>query len=109
MDERPLSINSYNNIRFLQRGEKNYLGTDFSDKIRLHTGKIAQELKHNLNLLIGTPLLKVEQKFSVINQFILPKLDHCFQNTPASKMSQTILTKVHNIINISEGNCPTFR
>ena len=98
MDERPLSINSYNNIRSLQKGEKNYLGIDFSDKILLRTDKIGQHLKHNLDLLIGSPLLKAEQKFSVINHFILPKLVYCFQNTPASKMSQTFLTKVDNFI-----------
>ena len=35
----------------------------FLIKILLRTGKIAQDLKHNLDLLIGTPLLKAEQKF----------------------------------------------
>ena len=99
MDERLLSINSDHNIRSLQKGEKiYYLGTDFSDKILLHTGKIAQELKHNLDLLIGSRLLKAEQKFSIINQFILLKLVYCFQNTPASKKSQTFLTKINNLI-----------
>ena len=86
LDERPLSINSYNNIRSLQKGEKIcYFVIDFSDKILLHTGKIVQDFKHNLDLHIGSPLLKAEQKFSAIN---LPKLEYCFQNTIASKMSQ---------------------
>ena len=73
----------------LYRRAKKFLEIDFSDKILLHTGKIAQDLKHNLDLLIGSPLLKAEQKFSASNQFILPKLVYCFQNTLASKMSQT--------------------
>ena len=100
LDERPLSVNSYHNIHSLQKGEKIYFGINFSDTILLHTGKIAQDLKHNLDLFIGSSLLKPEQKLSVINQFILPKLV-CVQNTPASKMSQTFLTKVR------EENCPT--
>ena len=58
LNERPVSINSYNNIRSLQKGEKIYLGIDFSDKILLRTHKIAQHLKHNLDLLIGSPQLK---------------------------------------------------
>ena len=82
-----------------KRTKKNcYLRTDFSDNIVLHTGKIGQDLKRNLDLLIGSPLLKAEQKFSVINQFILPKLVYCFQNNPPSEMSQTFLTKVATII-----------
>ena len=42
-DERPHSINSYHNIFSLYKGaEISYLGIDFSDKILLHTGKIAR-------------------------------------------------------------------
>ena len=64
LDERPLSINSYHNIRSLQKDEKK-MWIDFSDKILLHAGRIAKDLKHNLDLPIGSPLLKAEQKFSV--------------------------------------------
>ena len=71
---------------------------DFSGKILLRTGKIAQHLKHNLDLLIGSAQLKGERKFPVINQFILPKLVYCFQNIPASKMFHTSLTNVDNLI-----------
>ena len=108
MDERPLSINSYNNIRSLQKGEKIcYLGIDFSDKILLRTDKIDQHLKHNVDLLIGSPQLKAERKFPVMNQCILPKLVFFFQNIPASKMFHTSLTNVDNLIKkLPEENCP---
>ena len=52
LDERPLLINSYHNIRSLQKGVKIYLGIYSSDKILLRTGKIPQDLKHNVDLLM---------------------------------------------------------
>ena len=58
LDQRSLLIILFHNIRSLQKDEKSYLGTDFKDKILLHTGKIAQDLKHSLDLLIGSSLLK---------------------------------------------------
>ena len=62
-----------------KNGQKiHYLGIDFSDKILLDTDKLAQDLKHNLDLLLGSPLLKAEQIYSVINQFMLLKLVYCF-------------------------------
>ena len=51
LDERSLSI-IHITIFALDKKKKISLGIDFSDKILLHTGKVAQDLKHNLDLVI---------------------------------------------------------
>ena len=104
LDERPLSLIHITIFALYKRVKRIY----FADKILLRTDKIAQHLKHNLDLLIGSPQLKAERKFPVINQCILLKLVYCFQNIPASEMFHTFLTNVDNQIKkLREGNCPT--
>ena len=109
LDERPLSIIRVTIFDLYERVKKIcYLGIDFSDNILIRRDKIPQHLKHNLDLLIGSPQLKAERKFPVINQCKLPKLVYCFQNISASKMFHTSLTNVDNLIKkLREGNCPT--
>ena len=96
MDERPLSINSYHNIRSLLKDEQNYLGIDFSDKILLYTGKIAQGLKHNLYLLIGSLLLKAEQKI-ISNQpvYSITEISLLFSKYPSLKNVSDFLNQGH--------------
>ena len=108
LDERPLSIIIHIKIFALYKKVKKFIQElIFLIKYSYATDKIAQHLKHNLDLLIGSPQLKAERKFPVINQCILPKLV-CFQNISASKMFHTFITNVDNLIKkLREGNCPT--
>ena len=96
---KPIYVNPYQEIRSLTKNEKiRYLGVDFSDKIIIDEGKLGNDLKNHLEILAGSPLLKSEQKFAVINQFILPTLVYTFQNTPVLSISKTFLTKLDKLI-----------
>ena len=99
LNNSPISLDSNTQIKSIGESENiKYLGINFSDQLIFDETKTVNELKEHLNLLVGSPLLKPEQKFSVINQFIVPSLTYRFQNLNKFKISKLFLSTLDKLI-----------
>ena len=75
-------------IRCLGPDERiRYLGCTFTSEL-VFDSSIIHELSENMNNLVLTPLLQRDQKLSILNQYVLPKLIYPLQMAPVNKIPQ---------------------
>lgn len=97
-----LYIDENNIIRSLGSDEKiKYLGVTFQSEIVLDEGKVIGSLKSNLEKLVGCPMLRPDQKLTIMNSYIWPTLVYPLQNAPLHKLTKSFLESVDLIIRSS--------
>ena len=74
-----------------------YLGCAFTSELVFNEA-IITELTGNMNNLLETPLLQQDQKLSILNQYILPKLTYPLQMAPINKIPKQHLTMLDRTI-----------
>jgi len=95
----PLQVDETTTIPALQEGEKiKYLGTTFSDEVDFDAPAVIKALQENLEKLTKSPLLRADQKLSVLNQYIWPTLVYPLQCAPLHRLSKQFLMDVDKML-----------
>lgn len=99
LDETDLSLDSTTIIDSLKKDQIiKYLGVTFKEEIIFDEAGIINNLKLDLEKLIGSSLLHPDQKLSIMNQYIWPKLIYPLQTAPLNKISRHFLEDVDKLI-----------
>lgn len=70
----------------------------FSNEITFDQKSTIVTTKNYVEKLVNSPLLQADQKYSILNSSISPKLIYPFQTTPISKIPQTYLHDLDKIL-----------
>jgi Reverse transcriptase (RNA-dependent DNA polymerase) len=86
-------------IRGMSENEKiKYLGVTFKQEIILDKSKLINTLKSDLEKLVGCPMLRPNQKLTIINQYLWPSLIYPLQTAPLNKLSKGFLEDIDKIV-----------
>ena len=75
-----------------------YLGVNFIDEIVFDEASVIKNLHANISKLVNSPLLKPEQKISILNQYIWPSLIYPLQCAPLIKIKTEFLNNIDKIV-----------
>ena len=75
-----------------------YLGVTFNSEIVVDKARIISVFKENLELLVSSAVLRPDQKFNIINQYLWPTLIYPFQTAPIHKLHASFLEDIDKII-----------
>ena len=78
-----------------------YLGVNFNDEIVFDEKSVISNLTKNISNLCNSPLLKADQKLSIINEYIWPSLVYPLQCAPLTKIKSKFLNDVDKILRSS--------
>ena len=99
LDETDFIFDKAITINSLKQDQKiRYLGVTFKQEIVLNAARVMNNLKQDLEKLIGSAMLHPDQKLSIINQYIWPKLIYPLQTAPLHKISHSFLEDIDKLI-----------
>ena len=99
LTEEQLTISDGCKIKSICNGETiRYLGVNFTNEIKLNTQITLNKTRNKVEMLVNSPLLQADQKFSILNQSVSPTLIYPFQVTPLNKIPQNFLISADKIL-----------
>ena len=86
-----LVLNDGSTIRSIAVGERlRYLGCTYENEL-VFDEQVIVKMADCMNKLLETPLLNRDQKLTILNTYILPKLTYPLQAAPIHKIAKTHL------------------
>lgn len=97
--EEALIINENSKIGSQRNGEAvRYLGVNFLNEMKLDSQATLDKLRNKIDTLAASPLLKADQKFTIMNTSVSPTLIYPLQVTPLNKIPQRFLIDADKIL-----------
>jgi hypothetical protein len=90
-------------LHALKSGEKiKYLGVNFEREIVFDKLEVITNFRKDVERLVGTTVLRSDQKLNIINQYLWPRLTYVLQVTPTKLISRPLLTSWTILIKLLE-------
>jgi hypothetical protein len=114
LEETTIKIDENTEILTVKRNESiRDLGVTVSDEIIIQTNDLLTSFRNDMEILVSNMLLRPDQKLTIVNQYIWPKLIYPFQSAPLIKIPKALLDGVDLILRSSvkqivglPGDCP---
>jgi hypothetical protein len=89
-------------LKALKKGEKiKYLGVNFEKELVFDKAEVITNFHKDVERLVGTTVLRSDQKLNIINQYLWPRLTYVLQVTPTELISINFLEDIDKIIRSS--------